>query len=90
MIPAILSSEILCKFLRVDVKENNVFIKLDDDFYSGEGELINEKIINLSVDSYYNSLRLPITPPSPDNLLVIRRGDNKYSIYIIELKDVAR
>lgn len=43
MIPAILSSEILCKFLRVDVKENNVFIKLDDDFYSGEGELINEK-----------------------------------------------
>ncbi|MCS6025715.1 hypothetical protein LNO14_16850 [Klebsiella pneumoniae subsp. pneumoniae] len=49
-----------------------------------------KKIINLSVDSYYNSLRLPITPPSPDNLLVIRRGDNKYSIYIIELKDVAR
>lgn len=90
MIPAILSSETLCELLRVDVKENNVFIKLDDDFYSGEGELINDKIINLSVDSYYNSLRLPMTPPSPDNLLVIRRGNNKYSIYIIELKDVAR
>ncbi|MGC5889006.1 hypothetical protein [Enterobacter sp. ECC-249] len=90
MISSILSVEKLREIMRHEVSENSVFVKLDHDFYCEDGCLNNDKIINLSVDSYYNSLRMPSTPPSPDNLLVIRRGENKYSIYIIELKDVAR
>lgn len=90
MISSILSIEKLREIMRAEVSENSVFVALDREFYSEDGTLDTDKIVNLSVDSYYNSLRLPVTPPSPDNLLVIRRGENKYSLYIIELKDVAK
>lgn len=90
MISSILSVEKLREIMRSEVSENSVFVRLDNEFYAEDGILDSNKIVNLSVDSYYNSLRMPATPPSPDNLLIIRRGENKYSIYIIELKDVAR
>ena len=90
MIEKILATPELTALLRDEVEENNVFVKLDADFYQDNGKLDCQKIINLSVDSYYNSLRLPITPPSPDNILVIKRGDNRFALYIIELKNVAK
>lgn len=90
MINAILSNENLKIILSDEVRENSVFVSLDSDFYFDDGKLNYEKIVNLSVDTYYNSLGLSETPPSIDNLLVIDRGDNKYSLYLIELKDVKK
>ncbi|EOW9457468.1 hypothetical protein FLM08_07775 [Vibrio cholerae] len=90
MIEAIYSNTDLRAICRNEVKENNARVNLDSSFYFGNGGLNHEKIINLAVDEYYNGLGLANTPPSIDNLLVINRGDNKFALYLIELKDVKK
>ncbi|MBY6258551.1 hypothetical protein K3G69_18820 [Phytobacter diazotrophicus] len=90
MIKAIYSDVDLNPFHCDKVEENGVNVLLDEDFYDENGGLKRDEIANLSVDTYYNSLGLVETPPSPDNLIVIKRGETKYSIYIIELKNVAK
>lgn len=90
MIEAIVNNNLLRSLLKDEVKENNACVILDADFYLENGKLDNEKIINLAIDEYYNSLNLGNTPPSIDNLLVINRGDKKYAVYLIELKDVRK
>jgi len=90
MINSIVCDEKLIPLLREKVEENGVNVLLDEDFYDENGCLKKDEIANLSIDTYYNSLGLLETPPSPDNLIVIKRGDTKYSIYIVELKNVAK
>lgn len=90
MINAIYSDEELSLLHRDKVEENGVNVLLDEEFYDDNGVLNRNEIANLSIDTYYNSLGLLETPPSPDNLIVIKRGVTKYSIYIVELKNVAK
>lgn len=90
MIATILNNEELSTFLKDHVQENNASVTLDEDFYLQDGTLNRELLINIAVDEYYNSLNMGITPPSIDNLLVIDRGNKKFSLYLIELKDVKR
>lgn len=88
MITSIMGNADLRLILRDTIEENGVNILFDNEFYNDDFLLDNEKVVNLAVDSYYNSLRMRHTPPSPDNLVVIKRTDNKFSIYLIELKCV--
>ena len=90
MINAIYADEDLSSLHRNKVEENGVNVLLDEEFYDDNGVLNRNEIANLSIDTYYNSLGLLETPPSPDNLIVIKRGETKYSIYIVELKNVAK
>lgn len=90
MINSILHNNSLTKILKNIVHENNACVELDEDFYQEDGNLDYRKIVNLAVDEYYNSLCIGDTPPSVDNLLVINRGNDKFAIYLIELKDVKR
>lgn len=90
MIEAISKNNELRAFFKNYVRENNACVKLDDNFYNQDGTLKEEEIVNLAVDEYYNNLGLANTPPSIDNLLVINRGDNKFAVYLIELKDVKK
>lgn len=90
MIEAIYSNDDLRAICKNEVKENNACVNLDSSFYLDNGSLNYEQIINLAVDEYYNGIGLGNTPPSIDNLLVINRGDKKFAIYLIELKDVKK
>lgn len=88
MISSIVSNEELKVLIRNSISENNVGVILDSDFYNENSELNTEIIVNISVDDFYNSLGNADTPPAPDNLVVIKRGENKYAIYLIELKNL--
>lgn len=88
MIEAILYNKDLTTLLANEIEENGVGVKLDADFYDDNGQLDSAIILNMKVDSYYNSLRLAATPPSIDNLVVIKRSKNRFSVYLIELKNV--
>jgi hypothetical protein len=90
VIEAIVKNDSLRLLLKNEVKENNACVELDSNFYLDNGDLDDTKIINLAIDEYYNGLGLGDTPASIDNLLVISRGDNKFAIYLIELKDVSK
>lgn len=90
MIEAIASNPVLKALSKDEVKEHNAKVALDPDFYLSNGVLNNDVIINLAVDDFYNGLNLAATPPSIDNLVIIKRGQNKYSVYLIELKDVKK
>lgn len=90
MINEILKNDTLLSLIKNEVQENKVGVSLDAGFYLEDGNLNRELLINLAIDNYYNSLCLSNTPPSIDNLLVINRGDNKFSVYLIELKDVQK
>lgn len=70
-----------------DIIENNAKVDIDNSFYNN-GALDSQKILNISVDKFYNSLGLSSTPCSIDNLVLVKRGHNRYSLYLIELKDV--
>lgn len=90
MINTILMNENLVRLYKERIEENGVAVLIDEEYYDKTGSLSRESIINLSVDEFYNSLREANTPPSPDNLVIINRGGNKYSVYLIELKCVDR
>lgn len=90
MIQDILKNEELMSFIKNDISENNVSVEIDKEFYENDDTLDVKKIVNIAVDNYYNSLGLTYTPPSIDNLVVINRGSDKYSVYLVELKDVAK
>jgi hypothetical protein len=80
----------LVRFFSGKVEENGVNVILDPSFYLPDGSLDTDKIANVAVDSYYNSLKIGDTPPSIDNLIVIGRGNGFFSLYLIELKSVKR
>lgn len=89
MIPAVLREECLTSIISNKIKENNVGLVIDESYYIEES-LDLDRIVNLEIDKYYNSLRLSNTPPSIDNLVAIKRSDNIYTLYLIELKDVQK
>ena len=86
MLKVITDNKQLKPFFKDDVEENNVCVTLDDRFYLKSGKLNTKSLANIAVDDFYNGLNLAKTPPSIDNLLVINRGDSKFSFYLIELK----
>ncbi|ELK8484555.1 hypothetical protein RV034_000687 [Vibrio parahaemolyticus] len=69
------------------IEENSASVDIDVEYFSGD-EIDLEKMLNLAVDDYYKALKLGNTPKAIDNLVLINRGNNKFSIYLIELKDV--
>ncbi len=88
MIEKIYSCEVLSPFTSNHVEENGTKVDIDKRYYIDE-VLNPEMIVNIKVDDYYNSLRMKQTPASVDNLIVIPRGQNLISIYVIELKNVS-
>jgi len=86
MLKAITNNEQLKPFFKDDIKENRVCVILDDSFYLTSKKLNTKSLVNIAVDDFYNGLNLAKTPPSIDNLLIINRGDSKFSLYLIELK----
>ncbi|MFM5243092.1 hypothetical protein [Aeromonas rivipollensis] len=90
MIAAIYGNPTLSHHHKDEVSENGISVKIDPTFYSAPGVLDRQQIANISVDEYYNSLGLGDTPPSIDNIVIVNRGGNKFSMTLIELKKVKR
>ncbi|EHR5477397.1 TPA: hypothetical protein ACN30P_003218 [Vibrio parahaemolyticus] len=89
IIESLVEKNELTPHFKNEILENSAKVDIDESFYN-EGVLKTDEILNISVDGYYNSLKLPVTPCSIDNLVLVKRGINKYSIYLIELKDVSK
>lgn len=90
MINEINNNEILNIHLSDFIKENGSEVIIHESLY--ENDILDKSLIaNIKVDDFYNSLNKYPTPPSVDNLVVVRgRGDNRFDLYIIELKDVKK
>ncbi|EMY62449.1 hypothetical protein [Leptospira terpstrae] len=73
---------ILSKHIVSHCEENQIQVEVDKNFP-------RDKYLILKVDSYYNSLHLALTPPSPDCLYIIycEKG-NYFSLYCYELKNI--
>lgn len=89
MITSILQDESLTSIMSNKIKEHNVGLVIDSSYYIDD-LLDSTKIVNLEIDKFYNSQRLANTPPSIDNLVAIKRTDDIYTLYLIELKDVQK
>lgn len=78
----IVSDPILAKHIVSECTENNIQVEVDRNFP-------RDKYLIIKVDSFYNSLKLANTPPSPDCLYIIycEKG-NYYSLYCYELKNI--
>lgn len=72
---------VLRKFLCAECQENGVAIEISE-------AVDASSLVILRVDSYYNSLDLAQTPPSPDCLIVQHCANNQYVVYVVELKNV--
>lgn len=74
-------------FIEDEIREHGAWVDIDEAYYL-DGALDLSKVSNLAVDDFFNAQGLESTPASIDNLFVIDRG-GKYSVYMVELKDVA-
>ncbi|PJG58049.1 hypothetical protein [Aeromonas cavernicola] len=90
MISAICVNTALSSIHKNVISEHGISVAIDSSFYNATGVLDRQSIANLAVDEYYNSLGLANTPASIDNLVVIKRGKDKYSLTLIELKKVKK
>lgn len=88
MINRIYACQALSPFTADTIEENGTKVDIDNRYYNGV-TLNQQMIVNIKVDEYYQSLRLGQTPASVDNLVVIPRGIDLLSIYVIELKNLA-
>lgn len=90
MINKINENEMINVHLSDFIKENGSEVLIDESLYI-DGTLDKSLIANIKVDDFYNGLKKYPTPPSVDNLVVVKgRGENRFDLYIIELKDVKK
>jgi hypothetical protein len=82
LIQKIQGDPILSKFLCDDCEENGVGISIGT-------EVQREDFIIIRVDEFYNKT-VPKTPKSPDCLIIQHCEDNRFVLYLIELKAIAR
>ncbi len=73
--------------LRGTCEENSLCIAFCDLLKCG-GEIDDNKVRILKIDSYYNSSRMHNPPPSIDCLIIVNLGENRFDFYLIELRDV--
>lgn len=83
MIAKIKDTEALKFFITGRCEENNIFVSM-------AGDIPEENYLVIKVDKYYNSLRLPDTPPSVDCLVLLKCTDSRYVLYLVELKKIKR
>jgi hypothetical protein len=88
MFDAIITEPDLFPILRETCEENNICVKICDDLMEN-GELKENLIKILKVDGYYNSKNMHNPPPSIDCLIIIKTGENKFGLTLIELKNVS-
>lgn len=81
MINVIKKTEQLTPFITDKCEENQICVSMD---YN----IPKTNYVVIKVDQYYNSLRLPNTPPSLDCLITVRCTDDDYIIYLVELKNI--
>jgi hypothetical protein len=68
-------------FICQECQENGIALEISTSVDS-------HKLLIIKPDDYYNSLRLSIVPPSPDCLIVQNCTNNRYVIYVVELKNI--
>ena len=68
-------------FICPDCTENGVGFNFSPEVNKGS-------YIIIKVDEYYSSLKLKAPPPSPDCLIIQHCKDNKYVIFVVELKNI--
>ncbi|MDZ7898978.1 MAG: hypothetical protein U5N85_13270 [Arcicella sp.] len=80
LIQKIQEDPVLSKFLCDDCEENGVGINIGS-------EVRKEDFIIIRVDEFYNKL-VPKPPKSPDCLIIQYCGENRFVLYLIELKNI--
>ena len=82
LIQKIQEDPILSKFLCDDCEENGVGINIGS-------EVKREDFIIIKVDDYYKeNERSNDRPKSPDCLIIQHCGENRFVLYLVELKDI--
>lgn len=79
MIDKIKNTEALKPFITHECEENKISVNMTDD-------IPQNNYLVIKVDKYYNSQRLSDTPPSVDCLVLLKCTDNRYVLYLVELK----
>lgn len=83
LLSIILADETLSPFFCDNCNENGVGVNFDPSLQ------LNKDYIIIKVDDYYNSnFKNPNIPPSPDCIIIQKCHDERYVIYIVELKSI--
>ena len=91
MLASLYNESSLTSYFSNEIKENGSFVSINKCFYCEGDNLKNDIIVNIKVDDFYNGLKISPTPPSADILVVVKgRSDDRFDIYVIELKDVRK
>jgi len=69
--------------------ENGYCVIFCEQLLCNDGELDDTKVKVIQVDGFYNTNRMHKPPPSIDCLIIVNEGgDNRYSFYLVELRNV--
>lgn len=79
LLNTIKNHETLGKYVKDECEQNNIFASITEEFDEDD-------YLILKVTEYYEALRLPQIPATPDCFFVIHCGEEVYSIVIVELK----
>ena len=89
MIESIFETPDLFAIVRACCEENDVSISFCEELFV-DNEVDDNRVAILKIDSYYNTKNFAKPPPSIDCLIVINESDDKYALYLIELKGIKK
>lgn len=89
MINAIQENIHLFRISRGTCEENEMGVSICEALLK-DGEIDDDKVAILKVDEYYNTRDFAIPPKSIDCLIVLKRADSAFCLYLIELKNVSK
>lgn len=81
LIDLIKNEPVLAKYLKDKCEENNYCIEIDN-------QIDKNNYLIIKPDEYYNDLKVAERPKSPDCIIVQRCGDNTFTIYVVELRNI--
>ena len=82
LIDLLKADPVISQYLCNECKEHEVSIEIDP-------KIIDNDILIIKIDDYYNKMEPLISrPKSPDCLIIQRCYENNYILYIVELKNI--
>lgn len=83
MLQDILITPTLNQYISDTCCENGICVSIDE-------TIPREKYVIIKVDEYYNSLNLPLTPPSIDCLIIRECANGSFGMTLVELKNIQK
>jgi len=87
VIDSIVQNEELFALIRNACEENGIGADIDPALLTQDGFPIDDRLLILKIDEYYNSQNIANRPKSIDFLVLVKCCDETYSLYLVELKN---